>query len=90
MKTLLLLFLSISFLYPKLADSQCFMSYIYGGMLVETTTGNKDLDLILHTQEADLELFFGLNVNLLFGTELNSQGNAFFSPDCQVLIVLDV
>ena len=52
-------------------------------MLVETTTGNKDLDLILHTQEADLELFFGLNVNLLFGTELNSQGNAFFSPDCQ-------
>jgi len=70
---------------PKNAISQCFLSYIDGDMIVETSTGNKKLDNILHSQENDLELFFGLNVNLLFGTELNYQGNAFFSPNCNSL-----
>ena len=82
MKSILLLSLIITLSIPKTAISQCFLAYIDGDMIVETTTGNKDLDKLLHAQENNLESFFGLNVNLHFGTELNYQGNAYFSPNC--------
>ena len=66
----------------NISFGQCFLSRISGGMIIENSTGNYELDNILFNQKNDLELFFGLNVNLAFGTEISQQGNAFFSPSC--------
>ena len=55
------------------------------GMEIRTSTGNTELDKILHNQEVDLETFFGVNINLFFGIEQSRSGNAFFSPFCSSL-----
>ena len=51
-------------------------------MYLETTTGDRKLDEILFKQKEDLESFFGVEIQLLFGTEIERKGNAFFSPAC--------
>jgi len=54
-------------------------------MYLESTTGDRKLDEILFKQKEDLESFFGVEIQLLFGTEISRSGNAFFSPACPSL-----
>lgn len=66
----------------NISFSQCFLSTISNGMIIENSTGNDELDNLLLVQKNELESFFGVNINLFYGTELAQSGNAFFSPLC--------
>lgn len=66
--------------------SQCYLSNeIMGGMHIENTTGDKNLDAILLEQKKGLESVFPVKVDLYFGVERNRSGNAFFHPSCKSL-----
>jgi len=66
--------------------SQCYLSNeIMGGMHIENTTGDKNLDAILFNQKKGLESVFPVKVDLYFGVERNRSGNAFFHPSCKSL-----
>lgn len=82
MRINLLIFGITTLIYFNNSFGQCFLSRISGNMIIESSTGNNELDNILFAQKNDLESFFDLNINLSFGTELSQQGNAFFTPYC--------
>ena len=83
--TTLCIFLFFFLLPTTRFHSQCFMSIISNGMYLENTTGNRKLDEILFKQKENLEAFFGVDIQLFFGTEISKSGNAFFSPVCPSL-----
>jgi len=85
MKLLAFLFVISNFIALNFSFCQCFLATISNGMEIRTSTGNTELDKILHNQEVDLETFFGVNINLFFGIEQSRSGNAFFSPFCSSL-----
>ena len=65
---------------------QCYLSNeIMGGMHIENTTGDKNLDAILFEQKKGLEAVFPVKVDLYFGVEGNRSGNACFHPSCKGL-----
>ena len=66
----------------NISFGQCFLNTISNGTIIENSTGNVELDNLLLVQKNDLESFFGVNINLFYGTELAQSGNAFFSPSC--------
>ncbi len=82
MKTFLFYTTLFTLIIAKNTFGQCFLTRISGNMIWDQTSGNIDLDNILSSQKKDLESFFGLNINLYYGTELDQQGNAFFTPNC--------
>jgi hypothetical protein len=79
------IFSILIFAFSTSLYSQCFMSTMSHGMYLESTTGDRKLDEILFKQKEDLESFFGVEIQLLFGTEISRSGNAFFSPACPSL-----
>ena len=85
MKVLAYIFVISNFFALNFSFGQCFLATIWNGMEIKNSTGNTELDKILHNQEVDLETFFGVNINLSFGIEQSRSGNAFFSPFCSSL-----
>ena len=85
MKIHTLIFFTLSFFAFNNSNCQCFLAIVDNGMEIRNSTGNIDLDKILHNQKRDLETFFGVNINLFFGVEQSRSGNAFFSPFCNSL-----
>lgn len=85
MKILVFLIGILTITTLNFSNSQCFLATISNGFEKRNSTGNVQLDKLLHTQKGDLETFFGVNINLFFEVEQSRTGNAYFSPLCSSL-----